>query len=94
MIHGWPSSVREFYSITPMLTTPRHDVDFVFEVIAPSLPGFGFSQTSTKPGLHAAHIASIFNELMTRLGHEKYCIQGGDWGSLIGQAQAVLFPDR
>lgn len=44
ILHGWPGSVREFYEIIPMLTTPRPDSDFVFEVIAPSLPGYGFSQ--------------------------------------------------
>ena len=44
LVHGWPGSVREFYEMIPMLTTPRPDQDFVFEVIAPSMPGYGFSQ--------------------------------------------------
>ncbi|XP_026735691.1 juvenile hormone epoxide hydrolase-like [Trichoplusia ni] len=44
LIHGWPGSIREFYEIIPKLTTVRPDQKFVFEVIAPSIPGFGFSQ--------------------------------------------------
>jgi len=51
IVHGWPGSVVEFQKIIPMLTTPRPDKDFVFEVIAPSLPGYGFSQAAVRPGL-------------------------------------------
>lgn len=46
LLHGWPGSVREFYKLIPLLTTPKKDSDFVFEVIVPSLPGFGFSQVN------------------------------------------------
>lgn len=94
LIHGWPGSVVEFYKIIPMLTTPRPDADFVFEVIAPSLPGYAFSEASSKPGLHLGHIGLIFNELMTRLGFKQYYIQGGDWGSLVGLSICILRPDR
>ena len=94
ILHGWPGSVREFYSIIPMLTNPRKDADFVFEIIAPSLPGYGFSQGASKQGLNPAHMGLIFNELMSRVGHEKYYIQGGDLGSIIGQTLAILRPDR
>jgi len=51
IVHGWPGSVVEFQKIIPILTTPRPDKDFVFEVIAPSLPGYGFSQAAVRPGL-------------------------------------------
>lgn len=44
LLHGWPGSVREFYEAIPLLTTPKPGYDLVFEVIAPSLPGFVFSQ--------------------------------------------------
>lgn len=94
MIHGWPGSVVEFYKIIPMLTTPRPDADFVFEVIAPSLPGYAFSEAPSKPGLHVGHIGLIFNELMSRLGFKQYYIQGGDWGSSIGLSMSILKPDR
>lgn len=56
MVHGWPGSVVEFQKIIPMLTTPRPDRDFVFEVIAPSLPGYGFSQGAVRPGLDQTHV--------------------------------------
>lgn len=44
MLHGWPGSIKEFYGVIPLLTAMRDDYDFVFELIIPSLPGFGFSQ--------------------------------------------------
>lgn len=59
MIHGWPGSVVEFQKIIPILTTPRSDKDFVFEVIAPSLPGYAFSQAAVRPGLNTAHVKFI-----------------------------------
>lgn len=66
----------------------------MFEVIIPSLPGYGFSQAATKPGLGAAQIAVIFKILMRRLGYEKYYVQGGDWGSLIATNMSILFPTQ
>jgi len=57
--HGWPGSVVEFQKIIPILTTPRADRDFVFEVIAPSLPGYGFSQPAVRPGLGPPQVNSI-----------------------------------
>lgn len=50
----------------------------MFEVIAPSLPGYGFSEGASKPGLNTAEIGQIFNTLMKRLGFEKYYLQGGE----------------
>jgi len=58
ILHGWPGSVVEFQKIIPMLTTPRPDRNFVFEVIAPSLPGFAFSQAAVRPGLGPAQVNS------------------------------------
>lgn len=94
LLHGWPGSVREFYEIIPLLTTPRSSIDFVFEVIAPSLPGYGYSQGASKPGMGAAHMGAVFDHLMARLGFKKYFVQGGDWGSVIGQSIAILYPER
>ena len=51
MVHGWPGSVVEFQKVIPKLTTPQASRDFVFELIIPSLPGYGFSQAASKPGL-------------------------------------------
>ncbi|TGZ51818.1 juvenile hormone epoxide hydrolase 1-like [Temnothorax curvispinosus] len=94
IIHGWPGSVVEFQKIIPMLTTPRPDKDFVFEVIAPSLPGYGFSQGAVRPGLASPQIAVIFKNLMLRLGFNKFYTQGGDWGSAVVGHLSSLFPDN
>ncbi|KAJ8877465.1 hypothetical protein PR048_021920 [Dryococelus australis] len=91
LLHGWPGSIREFYSIIPLLTTPRSGVDFVFEVVVPSLPGYGFSQGAAKPGLGPAHIAIVMKNLMKKLGFDKFFAQGGDWGSLISSNLAALY---
>lgn len=92
--HGWPGSVMEFYKIIPLLTTPRPEYDFVFEVIAPSLPGFGFSTPATIPGLSGTHMSVVFKNLMLRLGFDKFYVQGGDWGAMIISDMAALFPQQ
>ncbi|KAF7637346.1 Epoxide hydrolase [Meloidogyne graminicola] len=87
LVHGWPGNVYEFYKIIPLLTDPKArslDFNFAFEVIAPSIPGYGFSEQPHKKGFDSIAAARIFNRLMTeRLGFKKYLAQGGDWGSLI-----------
>lgn len=94
LLHGWPGSVKEFYGIFSLLTTPRKEYDFIFEVVAPSLPGYGFSDAATIPGLNSIQIGLIMRKLMNRLGFEKFYIQGGDWGSLIGSDMATLYPEK
>jgi juvenile hormone epoxide hydrolase len=94
LLHGWPGSVREFYEIIPLLTTPQPGRNFVFEVIVPSLPGYGFSESAVRPGLGAVQMAVVFKNFMNRLGFEKYYIQGGDWGAVILQNRATLFPKQ
>lgn len=94
LLHGWPGSVREFYDVFPLLTTPRKEYDFVFEVVAPSLPGYGFSDAATVPGMNTAQVAKIMKILMNRLGFEKFYLQGGDWGFFIGSNLATLYPEK
>lgn len=94
LLHGWPGSVREFYELIPLLTTPQKNVDFVFEVIVPSLPGYGFSEGASKPGLGPAQVAVVMKNLMDRLGFKKFYAQGGDWGALIVSHLGTLFPKR
>lgn len=94
LIHGWPGSVREFYDIFPLLSEASEDSEFIFEVIAPSLPGFGWSEGAQKVGLGPAEIAVIFRNLMLRLGHSKFIIQGGDWGAFIGTAITAMYPEN
>lgn len=94
LLHGWPGSVREFYELIPLLTTPHPNRDFVFEVVAPSLPGYGFSDGASKQGLGAAEVAVVMKSLMERVGFKQFYVQGGDWGALIGSNMAVLYPDH
>ncbi|KAG5881781.1 hypothetical protein JTB14_033141 [Gonioctena quinquepunctata] len=93
LLHGWPGSLREFYDILPILTTPQKNRDFVFEVIAPHIPGYGFSKGAVKPGLGAAQIALVFKNMMHQLGFKKFYTQGGDFGSIILQHMSVLYPE-
>lgn len=93
MLHGWPGSFREFYGVIPLLTQPQEGKDFVFELIIASLPGFGFSQPASKPGLGALECAVVFKNLMQRLGFEKYYLHGGDWGAVIVTAMSSLYPN-
>ncbi|XP_049872238.1 juvenile hormone epoxide hydrolase-like [Pectinophora gossypiella] len=94
MMHGWPSSSKEFDKVIPLLTTPRKGYDFVFEVVAVDLPGFGFSEGTTKPGLNPAQMAIMMRNLMRRIGFSKFYIQAGDWGSQVGSHMATIFPDE
>mgnify|MGYP005984319255 CR=1 FL=1 len=93
LLHGWPGSIREFFQLIPLLTTPSPDKNFVFEVIVPSIPGYGFSQAAVRPGLGAPQMAVIFKNLMKRLGFEKYYVQGGDFGAIILHQMSVLYPE-
>lgn len=95
LLHGWPGSIREFYDIIPKLAVPdTEELDVVFEVVAPSLPGYGWSQAAAKSGFGVAEMAVVLRNLMIRLGYNKFFIQGGDWGSLLGSNIATMFPDN
>ncbi|KAM9316181.1 epoxide hydrolase 1-like [Gastrophryne carolinensis] len=97
MVHGWPGSFYEFYKIIPMLTDPRsHGLsdEHIFEVICPSIPGYGFSEASHKQGCNSVEVARIFYKLMRRLGFREFYIQGGDWGSIICGNLAQIAPSN
>ncbi|KAF6200549.1 hypothetical protein GE061_004992 [Apolygus lucorum] len=94
LLHGWPGSVREFYESIPMLTGQKAMPDVALELVIPSLPGYGWSDAPRRPGMGPAQIGNIFTELMKRLGHDKFFIQGGDWGSVIGSSMALLHPQN
>jgi pimeloyl-ACP methyl ester carboxylesterase len=96
LTHGWPGSFMEMYKIIPLLTDPANNgfADFPpFDVIVPSLPGFGFSQASTKPGLNTRSIAALWHQLMRALGYTRYFAQGGDIGAGVSSWIARLYPD-
>ena len=84
--HGWPGSVAEFFDLIEPLAHPEKfggNVEDAFTVIAPSLPGFGFSGRPPRP-YGPRKMADVFNSLMTNtLGYESYLAQGGDWGGAI-----------
>ncbi|XGW05773.1 hypothetical protein V3C99_016268 [Haemonchus contortus] len=95
MVHGWPGNVFEFYKIIPMLTDPKkHGIksDIAFEVVAPSIPGYGWSDQPKRSGFSQVACARVFRKLMERLGIKKFYVQGGDWGSLIVSNLAKLYP--
>ncbi|XP_075228516.1 juvenile hormone epoxide hydrolase 1-like [Lycorma delicatula] len=92
LLHGWPGSVREFYELIPLLTTPRPNSNFVFEVVAPSLPGYGFSDIPKEKGYNTAVMGTMMLELMSKLGIHRFYVQGGDWGAVIGSVMATLYP--
>lgn len=78
-----------------MLTdTSDHGGPFVFEVVAPSLPGYAWSDGPAKVGFGPAEAAVVLRNLMLRLGHSRFYIQGGDWGSIIGSHLATLYPQN
>lgn len=91
LVHGWPGSFYEFYRIVPLLTQ-NHD-GFAFEVIIPSIPGYGFSEAPHKKGFDSLAAARVFLKLMERLGFSQFYLQGGDWGSLITTNMAQMKPD-
>lgn len=97
IVHGWPGSVAEFSKIIGPLTDPvAHGGDIAdsYHVIAPSLPGFGFSERPNDPGYSPEKFAHILAALMERLGYEQYAIAGGDWGAIINRYLANNYPDR
>ncbi|KAJ8673730.1 hypothetical protein QAD02_004992 [Eretmocerus hayati] len=93
MLHGWPSSVVEFQKIIPLLNQPRSEYDFAFEMIIPSLPGFGYSDATTKQGLDAPAMAEILKNLMMRLKKPKFYVLAGDWGAWIASSMAIMYPN-
>jgi len=93
--HGWPGSVIEQMKIIGPLTNPvayGGKAEDAFDVIIPSLPGYGFSGKPTTTGWEPVHIAKAWIELMRRLGYKKYVAQGGDWGNAISEIMALMAP--
>lgn len=84
--HGWPGSVLEFHKIIDPLTNPTDhggNAEDAFHVVCPSIPGYAFSDKPSTHGTGVETIATMWDELMVRLGYDRYGAQGGDWGSAI-----------
>ncbi|KAI8960304.1 epoxide hydrolase 1 [Daldinia sp. FL1419] len=92
--HGWPGSFIEVIKILPLLTAGAGDDGPVFHVVAPSLPNYGFSQGTSKPGFGISQHAEVCHKLMLRLGYDKYVTQGGDWGYVITRAMCSKYPSH
>jgi epoxide hydrolase len=95
LTHGWPSSVVEYLGIAAALSDPRAsglDPAIAFDLVIPSLPGFGFSSPMKSPGWDTARVAKAWDTLMTRLGYARYGAQGGDIGALVAKELGILKP--
>src|SRR5437016_11076120 len=89
--HGWPGSVVELLKVIGPLTDPTAHggtAEDAFDVVIPSLPGYGFSGKPTGTGWDPTHIARAWTELMKRLGYSRFVAQGGDWGSPVTSEMA------
>jgi pimeloyl-ACP methyl ester carboxylesterase len=96
LTHGWPGSIVEFLKVIGPLTDPvafGGSIEDSFDVVIPSLPGFGFSAKPTGTGWNVSRIASAWVELMKRLGYTKWAAQGGDWGAVVTSALGLARPE-
>jgi epoxide hydrolase len=97
MTHGWPGSFFEFEHSMQRLSDPARfgdDPSRGFDVVVPSLPGYGFSGTPAEPGCDIHRIADVWAELMSRLGYQRFIAQGSDWGTSISTCLALQHPQR
>ena len=96
MTHGWPGSIFELLDVIDPLTNPtahggrREDA---FDIVIPSMPGYGFSGKPTTTGWNPVRIARAWDTLMKRLGYTRYVAQGGDWGAKVSEALARQAPE-
>jgi len=94
--HGWPGSVFELLKIIGPLTDPVKyggRAEDAFDVVIPSMPGYGFSGRPTATGWDADRMARAWDTLMKRLGYTRYVSQGGDWGSVVADKMAIQKPE-
>jgi len=97
LLHGWPGSFVEFVHVIGPLSDPRgHGAADApaFDLVIPSLPGFGFSGPVTEPGWGPRRMASALAELMRRLGYERYGAQGGDYGAFVAPDLGRVDPEH
>ena len=96
LTHGWPGSIAEFLDVIGPLSDPRAHggaAADAFDVVVPSIPGYGFSGPTREPGWDSARMAKALAQLMGRLGYERYGAHGGDAGALISRELGILNPD-
>jgi pimeloyl-ACP methyl ester carboxylesterase len=94
LTHGWPSTFAELLPLVPLLTDPgAHGIHGpAFDVVIPSLPGYGFSQRPAQACVNYRHVAGLWHRLMRGLGYERYGAQGGDFGAGVATFMALNSP--
>lgn len=94
LTHGWPSSFVEYLPLVPLLTDPAaHGIDGpAFDVVIPSLPGYGFSERPHQTGVNTRRVAGLWHNLMGSLGYRRYGAQGADFGSAVTTYLALDHP--
>jgi pimeloyl-ACP methyl ester carboxylesterase len=93
--HGWPGSIIELLNIIDPLTNPTAhgaSASDAFDLVIPSMAGYGFSEKPREPGWGPDHMARAWTELMTRLGYTRFVAQGGDWGAIVTEVMASQAP--
>jgi pimeloyl-ACP methyl ester carboxylesterase len=94
--HGWPGSIVEQLKLIGPLTDPTAhggDASDAFDIVIPSMPGYGFSGKPTSTGWDPIHIAKAYVQLMQRLGYTRFAAEGGDWGAVVVDAMAGGYGD-
>jgi pimeloyl-ACP methyl ester carboxylesterase len=92
--HGWPGSFLEYLDLIPLLAAPDDPAD-AFDVVVPSVPGFGFSPAPTRPNVTSAAVAQAWHQLMTEgLGYQRFAAQGSDIGAGITSRLGLRDPER
>jgi pimeloyl-ACP methyl ester carboxylesterase len=97
LTHGWPSSFTEYLGLVGELTDPRShggDPADAFHVVIPSYPGFAFSGPTHTAGWNPMRMAAAFNELMSRLGYDRFGVHGNDGGAIVSPEMGRLAPDK
>ncbi|NKX56563.1 epoxide hydrolase family protein [Arthrobacter mobilis] len=97
LLHGWPSTTTEFSKVIGPLSDPvSHggNAEDAFDIVVPSLPGFGWSGPTREPGWHPGRIADAFAELLEGLGYDHYFVHGGDYGAVVAGQLALRHPER
>jgi pimeloyl-ACP methyl ester carboxylesterase len=97
LTHGWPGSFLEMLKIIPLLTDPAAhggDPAVSFDVVVPSLPGFGFSDRPTRRGMNTFRIADLWTALMRELGYQHFGAQGGDFGASVSTILGLRHPQH
>ena len=94
LTHGWPSTFAELLPLVPLLTDPdAHGIDGpAFDIVVPSLPGYGFSERPARMGVNYQYVAGQWHRLMQGLGYERYGAQGGDFGAGVATFMAMNDP--